>query len=109
MYRFITSKNAAGCSVFRFGPKEENYILTGNYPNPFNPATEICFDLPNACDVKLEVFNIMGQKVATLIDQGLEAGRHTARWNASGNASGVYLYKITAGDIVETRKMVLLK
>ncbi|MDD3732801.1 MAG: T9SS type A sorting domain-containing protein, partial [candidate division Zixibacteria bacterium] len=86
-----------------------DFTLYQNFPNPFNPTTEICFDLPNACNVKLEIFNIMGQKVTTLIDQGLDAGHHTVQWDAGNNASGIYLYKITAGDFVETKKMVLLK
>ncbi|MDD3731826.1 MAG: T9SS type A sorting domain-containing protein, partial [candidate division Zixibacteria bacterium] len=87
----------------------EKFSLYQNYPNPFNPYTEIGFDLPSPCNVKLEIFNIMGQKVATLIDKNLEAGHHTLQWDASNQASGVYFYKITAGDIVETKKMVLLK
>lgn len=87
----------------------ETFTLYQNFPNPFNPYTEIGFDLPAPCDVKLEVFNIMGQKVATLVDQGFSSGHHSIQWDASQQASGVYFYKITAGDIVETKKMVLLK
>ena len=85
------------------------FALHQNYPNPFNPATEISFSLPNAADVKLEIFNIMGQRVATLADQHLEAGNHGVIWDGSHVASGVYFYRLEAGDFVESRKMVLLK
>jgi len=85
------------------------YSLFQNYPNPFNPTTEISFALPTATDVKLEVFNIMGQRVATLIDQRLQAGNHNVVWNGSQVASGIYFYRLDAGDFVESRKMVLLK
>ena len=85
------------------------YRLEQNYPNPFNPVTDIKFSLPNPSDVRLEVFNIVGQKVATLVDGPLEAGQHTVPWNASGLASGIYLYRLEAGDHTDTRKMLLLK
>jgi len=85
------------------------FALHQNYPNPFNPITEISFCLPNAVDVKLEIFNIMGQKVATVADRRFEAGNHTIEWNGSQVASGVYLYRLRAGDYVESRKMILLK
>lgn len=83
--------------------------LEGNYPNPFNPCTSIEFALPEAVKVRLEVFNIRGQKVATLVDGHLNAGEHSVLWDASDAASGVYLYRLTAGDFVEARKMMLLK
>jgi len=80
-----------------------------NSPNPFNPATEISFTLPEAAQVKLEVFNITGQRVATLVEAELDAGHHAVTWDASASASGVYFYKLTAGDFVETKKMMLVK
>ncbi len=90
------------------------YSLDQNYPNPFNPTTEIQFALPVATDVKLEVFNIVGQKVVTLLEEFREAGRHSITWSGTNSrgdpvASGVYLYRLTAGDFVQTRKMMLLK
>lgn len=88
----------------------ETYRLAQNYPNPFNPMTQITFTLPEAGDVRLEVYNIRGQQVITLVDGFLAAGRHTATWNASTSAaSGVYLYRITAGNYVAAKKMVLMK
>jgi hypothetical protein len=86
-----------------------NTMLKGNYPNPFNPVTEINFSLPSACDVKLEIYNTMGQKVATIVDGFMEAGQHTVPWDAGSFSSGVYFYRLTAGNFVETKKMLLLK
>jgi serine protease len=80
-----------------------------NHPNPFNPTTEISFGLPTASRVTLEVYNIVGQKVATLVEGYLEAGPHSVTWDASQFSSGVYLYRLQADEMVETRKMVLMK
>lgn len=85
------------------------YSLSQNCPNPFNPITEISFAVPEATDVTLEVYNVLGQKIATLVDGRRDAGYHTVNWDGSSVASGVYLYRIEAGDFVESRKMVLLK
>lgn len=85
------------------------FSLGQNYPNPFNPATEISFSLPSASHVKLEIFNVMGQKVATLVDGQVEAGEHIVKWDGSKAASGVYLYRLQADDFVDTKKMILLK
>lgn len=83
--------------------------LDQNYPNPFNPTTEISFSLSEGADVTLGVYNVLGQNVAVLINEHLEAGHHTISWDGSRTASGVYLYRLTAGSLVETKKMVLLK
>ena len=83
--------------------------LQGNYPNPFNPTTEISFSVPSATHVKLEIFNVMGQKVAMLADGQFEAGEHTVQWDGSDASSGVYFYRLQADDLVDTKKMVLLK
>jgi hypothetical protein len=90
------------------------YALHQNHPNPFNPATKICFSLPQASRVKLQVYNIMGQVVTILVDEQLEAGEHEVVWNGKdvnghAAASGVYFYRIMADDFMATRKMVLLK
>jgi len=92
----------------------EEYQLSQNYPNPFNPTTTINFALPEASKVRLEVYNILVQRVITLVDGDLEAGYHSIRWNgiaANGRevATGVYFYRIRAGDYVESKKMLLLK
>ncbi|MCX6639714.1 MAG: M14 family zinc carboxypeptidase [bacterium] len=85
------------------------YSLGQNYPNPFNPLTSISFSLPQAELVKLTVFDVMGREVATLVNGMREAGLHSVTFDASTLASGVYLYKLQAGDFTATNKMVLLK
>ena len=96
------------------GALPTRFALHANYPNPFNPTTSIQFDLPSACHVTLDIFNIAGQKVATIIDRSYEAGIHTVEWNGRSSAgqqaaSGIYLYRIVADDFIQTRKMMLLK
>ena len=85
------------------------YALDANYPNPFNPSTEIRFALPEAADVRLVVYDVMGREVARLVDGSLPAGRHRVRFEAGRLASGVYLYRIEAGPFSETRRMTLVK
>jgi hypothetical protein len=85
------------------------YTLRQNYPNPFNPSTTISFSLRNAVDVKLEVFNVTGQKVATLLNGVQAAGDHTVEFNATNLASGLYFYKLSASGFTATKKMVLMK
>ncbi len=85
------------------------FSLAQNFPNPFNPTTEITFALPDAAHVRLDVFNIVGQHVMTLADGSREAGIHTVVFDATAIPSGVYFYRLTAGQFVGTRKMILLK
>ncbi|MBD3232265.1 MAG: T9SS type A sorting domain-containing protein [candidate division Zixibacteria bacterium] len=85
------------------------YTLSSNYPNPFNAQTNISFSLPEAGNVRLNVYNLLGQNVATLVDGNMSAGQHTVNWDAANHASGVYLYKLQANDQVITKKMHLLK
>lgn len=86
------------------------YTLEQNYPNPFNPSTNIQFSLPATANVTLEVFNMLGQKVATLIDaQKMNAGSHTQKFDASSLASGMYVYRISTANFVQSRKMMLIK
>ena len=88
-------------------PKE--FSLYQNYPNPFNPTTTIRFALPVESRVKINIYNSLGQLVETLADKDMKAGYHEINFNASGLASGVYFYKLTSGNFVETRKMLLMK
>jgi hypothetical protein len=85
------------------------YALEQNYPNPFNPSTIIKFALPQDSKVNLIVFNILGEKIAKLINQEMKAGYHQIEFDASALASGVYLYRITAGEFIDVKKMILMK
>lgn len=86
-----------------------SFALNQNYPNPFNPSTTISFELPSRTNTKLDIYNVLGQMVRTLVNDDLPAGKHTVQFNASGLASGLYLYRLSAGERVEVKKMVLLK
>ena len=85
------------------------YRLLQNYPNPFNPATAIGFDLPEQTHVKLKVYNLLGELMATLIDEKRAAGTHIVMWDAAGFGSGVYFYRIEAGPFSRIRKCMLTK
>lgn len=88
-------------------PKE--YSLSQNYPNPFNPSTVIEFALPKDAHVKLEVYNILGQKVATLVDEVRPAGYHSVKLDGTNLASGMYLYRLAAGQQTFLKKLLLMK
>jgi hypothetical protein len=86
-----------------------NFNLSQNYPNPFNPVTSISFSIPSASSVKLTIYNQIGEKVAELLNENLEAGVYSYNWNASKQASGIYFYELQANDYRSIRKMTLLK
>lgn len=87
-----------------------SFALEGNYPNPFNPNTNIAFLLPNMSKVSVKVYNILGQEVATALDgQTMSAGRHVVTFDGTDLSSGIYFYQVTAGDDIATGKMVLMK
>lgn len=86
-----------------------SYRLKQNYPNPFNPATQIEFSLPVSSKVSLVIYNLLGQEIARLIDGEQAAGVHSVIWEATNLSTGIYFYRIQAGDFVQTRKMLLLK
>jgi hypothetical protein len=85
------------------------YKMYQNYPNPFNPTTTIKFDLPKTSNVKIEIFDLLGRRVESLVNMNASAGTYVAMWNATNFASGIYFYRITAGDFVATKKMLLIK
>ncbi len=85
------------------------FALEQNYPNPFNPSTTISYSVQEAGAVNISVYNLMGQKVATLVDETKAAGQYNVRWNAAGAASGMYYYRLEAGGQSITRKMTLIK
>jgi hypothetical protein len=86
-----------------------NYTLNQNYPNPFNPNTIISFGLPKAEQISLKVYNSLGKEVATLINTNMQAGNYKADFDGSDLSSGIYFYKLTAGSIVLTKKMLMVK
>jgi photosystem II stability/assembly factor-like uncharacterized protein len=83
--------------------------LSQNYPNPFNPSTTIEFALPKSAFVTLRVHDLLGRQVGELVNEKLTPGTYKTQWNASGLASGVYFYRLTAGEYVETKKLLLLR
>jgi hypothetical protein len=89
--------------------RPNTFALDQNYPNPFNPSTNFRFTLPMASEVRLSVFNILGQEVATVVNTSLTAGEHTYNFDASNLSSGVYFYRLTADKFTATKKMMLMK
>jgi hypothetical protein len=87
----------------------DRIALNQNYPNPFNPTTTISYALPNAGLVRLEVFDLLGRSVSLLVNETVEAGSHTVRFDASSLSSGVYVYRLTTDAQVLTRQMVLVR
>jgi len=83
--------------------------LLSNYPNPFNPSTTIPYELNQSADVRLEVYDMLGRRVALLVNETRQAGRHTAVFEAGSLSSGVYIARLVAGEQVFSRKMVLVK
>ncbi len=85
------------------------FSLEQNYPNPFNPSTKIVYNVPKESQVKLAVFNILGQQVATLVNEVKPAGKYTINFDASKLSSGVYVYQLTSQNQILSKKMILLK
>lgn len=85
------------------------FSLSQNYPNPFNPSTNINFELPNQGEVKLQIFNVVGQLISTLVDQKMDAGSYSFKWDASNFSSGTYFYRITYNNQTVSKKMILMK
>ena len=85
------------------------YRLDQNYPNPFNPKTDVRYEISDVGFVKLVVYDILGREVVTLVNEKKAPGRYSVTWDASGQASGVYFYRLQAGSFIETRKLVLVR
>ena len=109
----LTSKVTAIANIE--GNSPNRFVLNQNYPNPFNPSTTISYSLPSESKVKLQIINLLGQEVATLINNTESAGYHKVVFNAGNLASGIYIYRISAISIdtkkefVSTKKLMLLK
>jgi hypothetical protein len=85
------------------------YSLSQNYPNPFNPTTQIDYQIPKAGNVRLSIYNALGQEVDVLVNESQNAGNHVTNWNASAFPSGVYVYKLESGSFISNKKMILIK
>ncbi|MBK8549813.1 MAG: T9SS type A sorting domain-containing protein [Ignavibacteria bacterium] len=101
--------NAVASSITQLTEIVRSYELSQNFPNPFNPVTNINFSIPNSSNVVLKVFNNMGQEIETLVNEKLNAGSYQVDWNAVNYTSGIYYYKIQTEGFIETRKMLLIK
>ena len=87
----------------------DGFVLYQNFPNPFNPTTKLSFVIGHSSFVELKVFDILGNEIATLVNEEKSAGEYEVEFNAAGLASGIYLYKLKTLNFTETRKMLLLK
>ena len=100
---FISSNDLVSRDIFSFARLDQNY------PNPFNPNTTIKYELPKSSVVNLNVYDMLGREVAVLVNEKQEAGSHETKFDASGLSSGVYFYRMQAGEYVSTKKMLVLR
>ncbi|MCI0450072.1 MAG: T9SS type A sorting domain-containing protein [Chlorobi bacterium] len=114
-----TTANGVGIYTIRYskilgitpisGEVPSSFALRQNFPNPFNPVTSIHFDIPKSSFVRISVYDIMGREVEVLANETVSAGKYEAKWDGSKYASGIYFYTLSAGDFLQTKKMVLAK
>ena len=107
--RLAAWRNDAVSSAPVTGGVPERWALNQNYPNPFNPSTLITYAVPRQTPVRLEVFDLLGRRVATLVNEAVTAGEHSVRFDGASLASGVYLYQLSAGGQVMAKKMMLVR
>jgi hypothetical protein len=84
-------------------------MLQQNYPNPFNPSTTITYELPGTSEVRLSVYDILGREVTVLVNEKRDAGIHEVKFDGTHLASGVYIYRLTVGEFVQSKKLTILK
>lgn len=101
--------NGGVTSVYGNSNPVSRYSLTQNYPNPFNPSTTISFAIPERSIVSLKIYDLLGKEIATIVSEELMAGTYKWIWNAENFASGIYFYRLQAGNFTETKKLILLK
>ncbi|HPS66168.1 MAG TPA: agmatine deiminase family protein, partial [Ignavibacteria bacterium] len=105
-YRFtVTQPTIAG----EEGTLPEKFALSQNYPNPFNPSTVINFSIPKNGFVSLKIYDVLGREISSLVNEFRHAGKYSVEFNASNLASGIYFYRITAGEFSDIKKMVIMK
>ena len=95
--------------VFEIQELPQEFLLSQNYPNPFNPSTKINYELPVDSDVTLMVYDVLGREVATLVSELKTAGTYSVTFDAGRLSSGIYFYRIKAGDFQQIQKMMLIK
>ena len=86
-----------------------SFELSQNYPNPFNPATRIRYTIPQTANVEIKIFDVLGREVETLVSELKSPGQYEVNFNGGNLASGIYFYRIEAGDFIATKKMILMK
>ena len=96
-------------SVSEIAGIPDEFMLSQNYPNPFNPSTIIAFAIPREAHVTLGIYNLLGERVADLLDERKPVGYYSAVFHAEGMASGIYLYKLKAGDFIQSKKLILVR
>ncbi len=96
-------------SVSVTGAVPDRFVLHPAYPNPFNPGTTISFDLPEAQQVTVSIYDLTGREVATLTNREYSAGSHSVKWDAGEYVSGIYFYQLNAGSFMAAGKLVLVK
>lgn len=108
---FISTHDSLGdiTKVLRSDIAEQNFQLYQNFPNPFNPSTTISYQITDAADVSLKIYNTVGQEVATLVEEEKNPGYYSVNWNASDMPSGLYFYRLIEGKFLGTKKMLLMK
>lgn len=102
-------RGGGATSIRESGENPVGFSLDQNYPNPFNPVTSLRFGIPFSTPVSLEVFDLLGRKIATLVNETLEAGTHLVNFDANGISSGTYYYRLKAGSFLQVKKMVMLR
>jgi hypothetical protein len=108
LYRYMFPQDPTGVKIN--DPRlPKDFILSQNYPNPFNPGTKIDVALPQSSSVMLTVYDGLGRELEQIVNGRMEAGSHSFQWNASRYPSGIYYYRLTAGNFVQTKKMILVK
>ncbi len=107
---YFSDSSEIAVSIKNDGDIVKSFELNQNYPNPFNPSTNIGFSLPSTTSVTLKVYNLLGQEVATLIDGAkMNIGTHSVLFDAGSLSSGVYFFRIEAGNFNSTKQMMLIK
>ena len=108
----ISIKESDKSNYFKETPEEDNtnvFILSQNFPNPFNPFSVINYSIPNDAKVIIKIYDILGREITTLVNEFKTAGKHTTQFDGSNLTSGVYFYSLTAGDNRQVKKMILAK